>query len=41
MTKNKKILHNLRLIFVHIIQPSEYSEQKIADIISKFLYDNK
>lgn len=41
LVKNKKILHNLRLIFEHILGPDEYNEVQIAQKISEYLFDQQ
>ena len=37
LNKNRKIVHNLRMIVEHVIEPSAYSEGELAKRISQFL----
>lgn len=37
LAKNKKIVHNLRMIFEHVIEPKNYNEIEIAKRISELL----
>jgi hypothetical protein len=41
LDKNKKIIHNLRLIIDHVIEPSNFNEENIAMRISEYLYEYK